>query len=137
MARTSLVSLSLTLALASAVPAAAQQGDGTDVGMSVHVFKPAKVPATPERIQSLKAPPGFRVTAFATDLGNSRVIAVAPDGGVYVSRRETGDVILLKDKDGDGRGKMMRADSTGRGGFRGGQGGRAGRPPRDTTKPPQ
>lgn len=41
-------------------------------------------------------------------------------------------------KDGDDRGRMMRPDSTGgRGPFRGGQGGRIGRPPRDTTKPPQ
>ncbi|MEO7363843.1 MAG: hypothetical protein ABI120_26170 [Gemmatimonadaceae bacterium] len=44
------------------------------------------------------------------------------------------------DKDrGDGRGKMMRSDSTGgRPPYRGGPGGRGGRiPPRDTTKPPQ
>lgn len=45
------------------------------------------------------------------------------------------------EKNGDGRGKLMRADSTGvRPQFRGrdgGPGGRGGRPPRDTTKPPQ
>jgi hypothetical protein len=45
--------------------ARAQQGDGTNVGWAVHVFKPAKVEATPERIAQIKAPPGFKVTLFA------------------------------------------------------------------------
>lgn len=41
-------------------------------------------------------------------------------------------------KDGDDRGRMMmKGDSAGRPPFRGGPGGRGGRPPRDTTKPPQ
>ena len=81
----------------------AQQGDGTDVAISTHVFKPDKVPATPDRMAAIRAPAGFRVTPFATGLGNARVVAVAPDGTVYVSRREEGDVLMLKDADGDGR----------------------------------
>jgi hypothetical protein len=40
--------------------ALAQQGDGTEVTINTHVFKPAKVPATPERIAQLKSPPDFR-----------------------------------------------------------------------------
>lgn len=32
--------------------AIAQQGDGTDVSTRINVFKPAKVPATPERSRS-------------------------------------------------------------------------------------
>ena len=40
------------------------------------------------------------------------------------------------DRNGDGRGRMMRPDSAGGGApYRGGRGGRL--PPRDTTKPPQ
>jgi Raf kinase inhibitor-like YbhB/YbcL family protein len=74
----------------------AQQGDGTNVGWSVHVFKPAKVDATPERIAQIKAPPGFKVTLFAHGLKNARIIAVAPNGDIYVSRRDQGDVVLLK-----------------------------------------
>jgi Raf kinase inhibitor-like YbhB/YbcL family protein len=74
----------------------AQQGDGTNVGWSVHVFKPAKVEATPERIAQIKAPPGFKVTLFARGLKNARIIAVAPNGDIYVSRRDQGDVVLLK-----------------------------------------
>jgi Raf kinase inhibitor-like YbhB/YbcL family protein len=74
----------------------AQQGDGTNVGWAVHVFKPAKVEATPERIAQIKAPPGFKVTLFAQGLKNARIIAVAPNGNIYVSRRDQGDVLLLK-----------------------------------------
>ncbi len=92
----------LALAVASAAPASAQQGDGTDVSYSTTIFKPAKVDATPDRIAAIKAPPGFTVTAFATGLKNARVLAVAPDGTVYVSRRDQGDVLMLKDADGDG-----------------------------------
>jgi Raf kinase inhibitor-like YbhB/YbcL family protein len=76
--------------------AQAQQGDGTNVGWTVHVFKPAKVEATPERIAQIQAPPGFKVTLFAHGLKNARVIAVAPNGDIYVSRRDQGDVVLLK-----------------------------------------
>src|ERR1700684_1750960 len=77
-------------------PTYAQQGDGTNVGWAVHVFKPAKVEVTPERIAQIKAPPGFKVTLFAHGLKNARVIAVAPNGDIYVSRRDQGDVVLLK-----------------------------------------
>ncbi|RKH75837.1 hypothetical protein D7Y13_44565, partial [Corallococcus praedator] len=92
-------------ALIASLPflAQAQQGDGTQVGYPVNVWKPDKVPATPERVAALKAPAGFRVTVFAAGLGNARIVAVAPDGTVYVSRRDEGDVLMLKDGDGDGR----------------------------------
>jgi Raf kinase inhibitor-like YbhB/YbcL family protein len=89
----------LTLVLISvllAVSAQAQQGDGTNVGWSVHVFKPAKVEATPERVAQIKAPPGFKVSLFAHGLKNARILAVAPSGDIYLSRRDQGDVMLLK-----------------------------------------
>lgn len=87
------------------VPAAAlaQQGDGTRASAAVNIFKPAKLPATPERIAQLRAPAGFTVMAFATNLKNARILAVAPDGTIYVSRRDQGDVLMLKDSDGDGK----------------------------------
>jgi Raf kinase inhibitor-like YbhB/YbcL family protein len=44
----------------------------------------------------IKAPPGFKVTLFAHGLKNARIIAVAPNGDIYVSRRDQGDVMLLK-----------------------------------------
>ena len=96
------VSLAAALCLAFGA-ATAQQGDGTRFSTNINVWKPNKVAATPERIRALKAPPGFTVTAFATGLKNARIIAVAPNGNIYVSRRDQGDVLLLKDADNDGR----------------------------------
>ncbi len=90
--------------LALTVTAAhAQQGDGTNVPIRTVVFKPNKVEATPARIAALKVPPGFTVTPFATGLKNARILAVAPGGAIYLSRRDQGDVLLLKDQDGDGK----------------------------------
>ena len=90
--------------LCLAVSAAwAQQGDGTRASATANVFKPAKVEATPERMKGIRAPQGFTVTPFATGLKNARIIAVAPNGDIYVSRRDQGDVLLLKDANGDGK----------------------------------
>ncbi|ANH67425.1 YbhB/YbcL family Raf kinase inhibitor-like protein [Mitsuaria sp. 7] len=85
-----------------ALTASAQQGDGTDVPIRSHVFKPDKVDATDAQVAALKAPAGFKVSVFARNLKNARIIAVAPDGKIYVSRRDTGDVLMLEDRDGDG-----------------------------------
>ena len=81
----------------------AQQGDGTRVAIAAAIVKPDKVEATRERIAAIKAPAGFTVTAFATGLKNIRIVAVAPDGTIYVSRRDQRDVLMFKDANGDGR----------------------------------
>ena len=93
----------LAAAMCWSAPAAAQQGDGTRAELSTHVFKPAKLPATPERVAQIEAPRGFTISTFATGLRNARILAVAPDGTVYVSRRDQCDVLMLKDANGDGR----------------------------------
>ena len=82
------------LAIAGSGAAFAQQGDGTDVPISTNVWKPAKVEADEAHIKQLKVPAGFAVNVFARELKNSRIIAVAPDGTVYVSRRDQGDVLM-------------------------------------------
>ena len=51
----------------------------------------------------LTVPAGFKVAIAATGLGKPRMMAMSPDGGLYITRRDVGDVLLLKDKDGDGR----------------------------------
>ncbi len=89
--------------LISAHAVSAQQGDGTDVQITTNVFKPNKVSPTSDRTAQLKLPDGFKVQPFAQGLGNSRIIAVSDKGDVYVSRREEGDVLFLKDADGDGK----------------------------------
>jgi len=95
--------LGMTLLCLAAASAWAQQGDGTRYSAENNIFKPDKVEPTPQRMAGIKAPPGFAVTPFATGLKNARIIAVAPNGNVYVSRRDQGDVLLLRDANGDGR----------------------------------
>jgi glucose/arabinose dehydrogenase len=90
-------------ALAMSAVASAQQGDGTDVAIAANVWKPDKVPADATRIAELRVPEGFAVSVFARDLKNARVLAVAPNGDVYVSRRDQGDVLLLRDRNADGK----------------------------------
>lgn len=70
---------------------------------------------TPERlefdeslVERLQLPPGFKISVFAKDLGNPRNLAVAADGTVYVTRRQQGDLLALRDQNGDGRADEMR-----------------------------
>lgn len=93
----------LLLLAAAAVGVQAQQNDGTSVATQVHVIKPALTPATPDLLSSLKLPKGFSIQPFATDLKNVRVIVVADSGFVYATRRDQGDVVLLKDENNDGK----------------------------------
>jgi Raf kinase inhibitor-like YbhB/YbcL family protein len=69
--------------------------DAADVDITTHILQPREL--TPPDPSTLKVPPGFRVTRFAQDLGNIRILVVAPNGDVYATRRDEGDVILLKD----------------------------------------
>ncbi|WP_420391363.1 YbhB/YbcL family Raf kinase inhibitor-like protein [Acuticoccus sp.] len=68
-----------------------------------HVLEPVQLEPTRERIDRLSKPAGFEVEVFAQDLVNPRMIAVADDGTLYVTRRSVGDVLMLRDTDGDGR----------------------------------
>ena len=68
-----------------------------------HVLEPAQLEPTPERLDRLRLPEGFTIEVFAEDLVNPRMIDVAEDGTLYVTRRSVGDVMMLRDADGDGR----------------------------------
>ncbi|GGW91534.1 MULTISPECIES: PQQ-dependent sugar dehydrogenase [Flavobacteriaceae] len=67
-----------------------------------HIYKPKMVGATEERISQLQLPQGFKIEKFADNLGEPRMMAVSPQGNIYVSRRE-GDVVMLKDTNDDGK----------------------------------
>ena len=58
--------------------------------------------ATPELIAGLQVPAGFTITVFAKGLDNVRVMAQHGDV-IYVTRRAQGDVIALRDDNGDGK----------------------------------
>jgi glucose/arabinose dehydrogenase len=50
-----------------------------------------------------RAPEGFAVTAFATNLEHPRRLLVLPNGDVLVAEQRAGHLTLLRDEDGDGK----------------------------------
>ncbi|MAM88581.1 MAG: oxidoreductase [unclassified Hahellaceae] len=85
--------------------ALAQVDDSKPISATVkgHVFKPARVEATDERVSQLKVPAGFEVTKFAEGLNKPRMISVTDAGLVYITDRDEGTVTLLRDADSDGK----------------------------------
>lgn len=73
-------------------------GQATILG---HVLKPEPLPPT-QMTKKIALPRGFEVNVFAKDLINPRMIAVADNGDVYVTRRDVGDVVRLVDANNDG-----------------------------------
>jgi Raf kinase inhibitor-like YbhB/YbcL family protein len=91
-----IMTLAMTLSIAPCRPARAGSPENSaNLTIEGHILEPVELPA-PE-LSALKVPAGFRVDRFAENLGNARMLAVAPDGSIYVTRREEGDVLMLKD----------------------------------------
>lgn len=67
------------------------------------VSLPRRVDFEPAMLERLTLPEGFEVSVFADGLGNVRNMAFAPGGIMYATRRKEGEVIRLRDTDGDGR----------------------------------
>lgn len=57
----------------------------------------------PQMVKLLKVPEGWNVQVAASGLGRPRTMWAAPNGSIYVTRRDAGDVIMLSDKDGDNK----------------------------------
>jgi len=73
-----------------------------------HINEPTKLKPTPEMVETLKLPPGFRIQSFAT-LEGARMMAFAPNGDLYVTRRAPhNDVTLLRDANKNGRAEVIR-----------------------------
>ncbi|MDB5350375.1 MAG: glucose/sorbosone dehydrogenase [Planctomycetota bacterium] len=73
---------------------------------------PSRVVKRPEGAWP-KAPDGFKVTEFATELDNPRVIVTAPNGDIFVAESGPGRVKVLRDKDGDGKPEETRVFAKG------------------------
>ncbi|PLC48229.1 YbhB/YbcL family Raf kinase inhibitor-like protein [Pollutimonas subterranea] len=86
-----------TLCLAIAMPTMAQQNEGAPAKSLTSVVMPAAAPLTEERLKQLQLPKGFDISVIASGLKNARLIAVSENGDIYISRREEGDVLLLRD----------------------------------------
>lgn len=95
----------IVAAILSSGPQAFAQGSTEPARASYegNVFRPAKVEATDARVAGLRAPGGFAVTKYAENMGKPRMLAVAPNGDVYVSDREQGTVTLLRHAQGTGK----------------------------------
>ena len=90
-------------------PALAEDPPTTaDVEITGHIVRPEKIDPAKSDISVLKVPTGFHLERFADGLINPRILAVGPDGTVYATRRSVGDVVMLKDTDGDGKADIVR-----------------------------
>lgn len=72
-----------------------------------HVLQPKQLAPIEADMTKFSLPEGFRIEKFAEGLINPRVIAVADDGTTYTTRRSVGDVVMLKDTDGDGKADVI------------------------------
>jgi glucose/arabinose dehydrogenase len=86
----------------SSEPAAEEDRGRQGVEIVGHVIKPVPIEWSEERMARLALPEGFDIDVFARDLENPRMIRVAGDGTVYVTQRGPGNVLMLRDTDGDG-----------------------------------
>ncbi|MGN7159772.1 YbhB/YbcL family Raf kinase inhibitor-like protein [Sphingomonas sp. SAFR-052] len=87
-----------------AAPAVAQSSpeDNDKRPVQAHFYELTPLTPGPDFAASLKLPRGYRAVVWASGLGNTRLIAVAPDGSVYVSRRSEADIVRLVDANRDG-----------------------------------
>ena len=91
--------------LVAATPSLAQSSpeDADKRPVDAHFYELTPLKPSAAFANQLKLPRGYRASVWASDLGNTRMIAVAPDGTVYVSRRSEADIIRLVDGNGDGK----------------------------------
>lgn len=90
----------IVLAL-NAIFISAQQPTSKTVPVQGNFYETATLKPEVARIKSLKLPAGFSIAKFA-EITNPRILAVAPDGTIYVSQRVPGTVTMLKDTNNDG-----------------------------------
>ncbi len=70
-------------------------------------------PQAPPTPVELKVPAGFTASVFASDVTGARLMAVSPDGVLYVARQSKGDVVALPDRDKDGKADKMEIVASG------------------------
>lgn len=74
---------------------------------------PLPVPPPDAASARLQAPAGFAVRLFATGLQTPRLMAVGPDGRLYVAERGAGRVLRLPDRNNDGLADGVEVVATG------------------------
>jgi glucose/arabinose dehydrogenase len=100
--KTALLASMLLMTAGSAVAhSSPEDNDKRKVDAYYYELTPLK--PEPDFAASLKLPPGYRASVWASGLGNTRILATAPDSSIYVTRRSEADIIRLVDTNGDGR----------------------------------
>jgi Raf kinase inhibitor-like YbhB/YbcL family protein len=86
-------------------------GQYSDVTIEGAVLEPEEIEVSDdaELAGLIKAPDGFKVEVFARNLVNPRMLAVSEAGILYATRRSVGDVLMLKDEDGDGKAETVKS----------------------------
>lgn len=87
--------------LATAAQAQLPPGDGP-FSVTVNVVEPSPVKFEDRLLSQLRVPPGFRISVYAKDMANVRWLQPMANGDLYVSRRDQGDILLLRDTNRDG-----------------------------------
>lgn len=84
---------------------AAQKGLPSATPTSAHVYTnyPAHEDFREDMLNRLKVAEGYTVKIAATGLGKPRMMAAGPDGSLYITRRDQGDVLLLSKPGKDNR----------------------------------
>ena len=60
-------------------------------------------PQAPAVPVELTIPAGFQATVFASGIAGGRLMAIAPDGTIYIAKQGAGEVVALPDKNKDGK----------------------------------
>jgi glucose/arabinose dehydrogenase len=84
-------------ALAQSLP-----GGSGPTSVTGTINQPTPVRFETSMLGKLSVPTGFKISVFARDLANARIMQVRPNGDIYLTRRAQGDVVLLRDKNRDG-----------------------------------
>lgn len=74
----------------------------------VNVFLPQVAQGVASNVPAFKVPANFKVTLFANDLPNARVMQFDPSGNILVSEPTKGRVMLLQDKDNNGQAEQRK-----------------------------
>jgi glucose/arabinose dehydrogenase len=77
-------------------------GNGPASPENATILEPVAVKFQPDLLSRLSVPEGFTISVFAENLGNARIMHVMPNGDIYLTRRQSGDVLLIRDTNGDG-----------------------------------
>jgi glucose/arabinose dehydrogenase len=103
-----------TLLIGMALPVSSQQPQQQQIErMEGYLATPQQLEFDESLLKQLNLPAGFQINVFAKDLGNPRNLAIAPDGTIYVTRRDEGDILALRDTNKDGRADTQQTVASG------------------------